>query len=87
MHRGYAKTHPKISFHIFKRLLDEKGGEGGNVRRRGGAQKTRSACRGLDLLTEFLLINTTYYPRNPSSRPELTLGRRAHFGALVRRSP
>ena len=41
----------------------------------------------LDLLSYYLLIYTTYYLSNPSSRPASTLGRRAHFGGPVRRSP
>ena len=89
MHKTYA-----ITFYIFKILLNEKGGEGGNVPIRGGAQKTRSACRELDLLpttyyllSYYLLIYTTYYLSNPSSRRASTLGRRAHFGGPVRRSP
>ena len=41
----------------------------------------------LDLLSYFLLIYTTYYPRKPPIQHEFTLGRCAHFGTAVRQSP
>ena len=73
--------------HIYKTLLNEKGGEGGRcARKRRGTEDTLRRIN-LTYYLYSLLIYTTYYLSNPSSQPAFTLGRRAHFGGPVRGSP